>query len=67
MSSEEIDLIAELAVANGYELNENVLVIYSYDNVVKSRKMSFSDSLDKLRMKLSKDPKTKGIDLKISM
>lgn len=67
MSSEEIDLIAELAVENGYELQDVVSVIYSYDSTVKRRKMSLSDSLEKLRLKLSKDPKTLGIDLKISM
>lgn len=67
MSSEQIDLIAELAVLNGYELQDSVSVVYSYDNVVKSRKMSLSDSLEKLRLKLLKDPKTLGIDLKIIM
>lgn len=67
MSTEEVDLIAELAVSNGYELEDNVSVIYSYDNTVKRRKMSLADSLGKLRLKLDKDPKTIGIDLKVML
>lgn len=65
MSTEEVDLIAELAVFNGYELEDNVSVVYTYDNTVKRRKMSLADSLGKLRLKLDKDPKTIGIDLKV--
>lgn len=67
MITEQIDLIAELAVLNGYELQDSVSAVYSYDNTVKRRQMSLSDSLEKLRLKLSKDPKTLGVDFKIIM
>lgn len=67
MITEQIDLIAELAVLNGYDLQDSVSVVYYCDNTVKRREMSLSDSLEKLRLKLSKDPKTLGIDFKITI
>ncbi len=67
MSTEEVDLIAELAIFNGYELSDSVSVIYSYDNTVKRRKMSLADSLGKLRLKLDRDPRTVGIDFKVML
>ncbi len=63
--SYEIDLIAELAVLNGYDLNDEVVAVYSFNNTVKRRKMSFKDSLTKLQLKLDKEPKTIGVDFKI--
>ena len=65
MSLEHIELIAEFAVFNGYSMQDEVMVVYSYDNVIKRRKMSLSDSLSKLRLKLDKDPRTAGIDFKV--
>lgn len=67
MSTEEVDLIAELAVLNGYSMQDRVKVVYSYDNTVKRREMSLSDSLGKLRLKLDRDPRTLGIDLKVML
>lgn len=63
--SYEIDLIAEFAVLNGYDLNDEVVAVYSFNNVVKRRKMSFKDCLTKLQLKLDKEPKTIGVDFKI--
>lgn len=61
--SYEIDLIVELAILNGY----NFVAVYSFDNVVKRRKMSFKDSLIKLQLKLDKEPKTIEVDFKIEL
>lgn len=63
--SYEIDIIAELAVLNGYDLQDEVVAVYSFDNVVKSRKMSLKESLTKLQLKLDKDSKTIGVDFKV--
>lgn len=63
--SYEIDIIAELAVLNGYDLKDEVVAVYSFDNVVKSRKMSLKESLTKLQLKLDKDSKTIGVDFKV--
>ena len=65
MSLEYIESIAEFAVLNGYSMQDEVMVIYSYDNIVKRRKMSLADSLGKLRLKLDNDPRTIGIDLRV--
>jgi len=67
MGLDKVDLLAEFAVMNGYDLRDEVLVIYSYDGGVKRARMSLYDSLDKLRLKLDKDPKTIGIDLKVML
>lgn len=65
--SYEIDIIAELAVLNGYDLKDEVVAVYSFDNAVKSRKMSLKESLTKLQLKLDKDSKTIGVDFKVVM
>lgn len=61
----ESDLLAELAVMNGYSMQDSVLVFYTYGNTVKRRRISLSESLGKLQLKLDKDPRTVGIDFKI--
>ena len=63
----ESDLLAELAVMNGYSMQDSVLVFYTYGNTVKRRRISLSESLGKLQLKLDKDPRTVGIDFKILM
>lgn len=65
MSTEEVDLLAELAVMNGYSMQDSVLVFYTYGNTVKRRRISLSESLGKMQLKLDKDPRTVGIDFKI--
>ena len=62
-----VDLIAELAVLNGYNSEDEVVAVYNFNNVVKIRKMPLKESLEKLQMKLNKDSKTINIDFKIVM